>query len=1070
MEDVISRRRVVVAGDVVVSCHVVRLGAPPARGPRSTGAAGLTRLTAEAGGAARLTHLLRALANGGVDGHALPWDVLGPSETDFRTAAAGQLPNAHAVWEQVPALRGRADQTVWRVAERLGVEHPNSALLTRESVGCAVDESAIDLLILNDGALGFREAVEWWQPLLDSPRTPRRVLLKMAGPVVEGALWGHLLARFADRLVVLVSADDLRQREVRVSRELSWEQTAEDLSRELVFNPALNPLCGCAHVVVLLGPSGALHFDSVRGRISLTFDPSTIGSEWLDSRPGTTIGSTSCMAASLANTLLLQPERPRLADAIDRGLHAIRRLHAEGHDGPAGPGAPEGLTFPTSRIVEALRSDTLHFSHADVPDPVRARPPLVSSETPQVRWSIARVRHKDELRRLARDIALHGLAGTLRDVPTARFGSLTALDRDEIESYRTIRNLIRDYCDAKSVKQPLCLGVFGAPGTGKSFGVEQVARSVLPGMIEKLTFNLSQLVDSNDLIGAFHQVRDVGLRGKVPLVFWDEFDTALGDETLGWLHLFLAPMQDGSFQDGQLTHPIGRAVFVFAGGTSSSMQAFARSASDVEFQRVKGPDFTSRLRGFVNVLGPNRRQTTLADASVSDPYFVVRRAMLLRSMLERDAPQLVDHASGKQELRIDPGVLRAFLDIPEYRYGARSIEAIIAMSALQARNQYQRSSLPPTDQLDLHVDGARFLRLAQQIEIPDDDLERLADCYHDDWLQPRLADGWTWGPVRKDKQHPLIKPYAELDERDKEMNRTAVKQLPMKLAEADYVMVRSDSGHTLVEFSAEDVERMAKAEHWLWCEWRESNGYRAGTPSADDPYWAPNMVPWDQLSPEIQETNRIGVRAYPRILARAGYAIRRARVGPLRIGVTGHRVLADLDKVVAGVDDGLTLIRARFPQERVQVVTALAEGADRIVVKRARACCAATLRVVLPLPVAEYEQGLTTNASRQELASLLAEASEVVTLPPSSTTEAAFEAAGYWVLDHCDILFAIWDGLPAQASSGTGTIVAAARQRGLPLVWVRAGNRTPGTTEPTSLGDQQGHVETERFPLTKANP
>ena len=109
------------------------------------------------------------------------------------------------------------------------------------------------------------------------------------------------------------------------------------------------------------------------------------------------------------------------------------------------------------------------------------------------------------------------------------------------------------------------------------------------------------------------------------------------------------------------------------------MQAFDRGAGDVDFKRAKGPDFASRLRGFVNVLGPNRRQAALADAAVSDPYLVVRRAILLRGILERDAPQMVDRTSGKQELRIAPGVLRAFLDIPEFRYGARSIEAIIAM-------------------------------------------------------------------------------------------------------------------------------------------------------------------------------------------------------------------------------------------------------------------------------------------------------------------------------------------------------------------------------------------------------
>ena len=307
MDEAVSRRRVVVAGDVVVNWHVARLDPSLASGRRAPGAMGLTRLSAEAGGAARLAHLLRAAAVAGTGGQALAWDVLGPSGTDFLAAATGRLPNAQAVWERLPALRGRSDRTVWRVSERLGVDHGNLALLTPESVGCAVEEGAIDLLIVNDGALGFREAVDWWQPLLNSPHTPRRVLLKMAGPVVEGTLWEHLLPWFADRLVVLVSADDLRQREVSVSRELSWEQTAEDISRELVFNPALNPLCGCAHIVVLLGPTGALHFDSVSGAISLTFDPSAMAAEWLDSRPGATIGSASCMATSLANTLLMSP-------------------------------------------------------------------------------------------------------------------------------------------------------------------------------------------------------------------------------------------------------------------------------------------------------------------------------------------------------------------------------------------------------------------------------------------------------------------------------------------------------------------------------------------------------------------------------------------------------------------------------------------------------------------------------------------------------------------------------------------------------------------------------------------
>lgn len=59
---------------------------------------------------------------------------------------------------------------------------------------------------------------------------------------------------------------------------------------------------------------------------------------------------------------------------------------------------------------------------------------------------------------------------------------------------------------------------------------------------------------------------------------------------------------------------------------------------------------------------------------------------------------------------------------------------------------------------------------------------------------------------------------------------------------------------------------------------------------------------------------------------------------------------------------------------------------------------------------------------------------------------------------------AVWDGQEAQGQGGTAAIVAQARQRGLPLAWIRAGNRRPGTQEPMILGEEQGKVSFERFP------
>jgi len=51
--------------------------------------------------------------------------------------------------------------------------------------------------------------------------------------------------------------------------------------------------------------------------------------------------------------------------------------------------------------------------------------------------------------------------------------------------------------------------------------------------------------------------------------------------------------------------------------------------SEDKARAAKVPDFQGRLKGYINVLGPNPR------ADIDDPYYVLRRAILLRSMLSR---------------------------------------------------------------------------------------------------------------------------------------------------------------------------------------------------------------------------------------------------------------------------------------------------------------------------------------------------------------------------------------------------------------------------------------------------
>lgn len=181
------------------------------------------------------------------------------------------------------------------------------------------------------------------------------------------------------------------------------------------------------------------------------------------------------------------------------------------------------------------------------------------------------------------------------------------------------------------------------------------------------------------------------------------------------------------------------------------------------------------------------------------------------------------------------------------------------------------------------------------------------------------------------------------------------------------------------------------------------------------------------------------------------------------IGVTGHRVLAELPRVLAGVEAALDRIEAANPGRALVVVSCLAEGADRLVTEAVLRRPGARLVAVLPMPQGELVADFVTEESRAEFEGLLGRAGEVVELPSRATRDEAYAAANEWMLGGVDVLVAVWDGVDAQGPGGTGEVVARARARHMPLAWVHAGNRKPGTIRVTSMGAEQGEVTYENL-------
>jgi hypothetical protein len=193
-------------------------------------------------------------------------------------------------------------------------------------------------------------------------------------------------------------------------------------------------------------------------------------------------------------------------------------------------------------------------------------------------------------------------------------------------------------------------------------------------------------------------------------------------------------------------------------------------------------------------------------------------------------------------------------------------------------------------------------------------------------------------------------------------------------------------------------------------------------------------------------------------------------VKTIALGITGHRFLAEMEQIMAGVERAVRRICRTFPDSRVRILSSLAEGADRLLAIRLLFLPSAVLWVPLPLPEEEYLKDFGTSQAKDEFIQLLGKADRVIQMPVTKTREEGYLAAGKYILQNSDCLLTIWDGKPAQGMAGTAGIVAQARERGLPLAWIHAGNRIPGTDIPTSLGSDQGKVTFEHFPPSGRKP
>jgi hypothetical protein len=157
---------------------------------------------------------------------------------------------------------------------------------------------------------------------------------------------------------------------------------------------------------------------------------------------------------------------------------------------------------------------------------------------------------------------------------------------------------------------------------------------------------------------------------------------------------------------------------------------------------------------------------------------------------------------------------------------------------------------------------------------------------------------------------------------------------------------------------------------------------------------------------------------------------------PLVIAVTGHRDLvpSETPAIRERVAKLLRTLRQDYPDRRLQVMSALAEGADQLV---AEVALELNIELLVTLPMAKgvYRDDFASADTTQHFEALCARATDLYELPLAhGNTEEGnltdhqerarqYAQLGVFLCAHCHVLLAIWDGKVTNELGGTGQVV-----------------------------------------------
>jgi hypothetical protein len=149
----------------------------------------------------------------------------------------------------------------------------------------------------------------------------------------------------------------------------------------------------------------------------------------------------------------------------------------------------------------------------------------------------------------------------------------------------------------------------------------------------------------------------------------------------------------------------------------------------------------------------------------------------------------------------------------------------------------------------------------------------------------------------------------------------------------------------------------------------------------------------------------------------------------MKVGFTGHQKRPGIDwawvvSVLRKELSSLLNIEAAY--------SSLAAGGDQLFAEVALELSIPLIGVV---PLDDYESHFESRSDLLTYRRLLGQAT-VIRLGMKGDPERAFFSAGKYIVEHCHIVLAVWDGKPAEGLGGTADVVEYARSKGKTVVHI----------------------------------